>query len=278
MVVIYDDNETLARALKATMDLMVAEEKTKFALVNLTKLNFDQIKSFENDEIDFVLGYVPIGAIDWLYRDETNYFFQMVTNRKAMFLQQPFDLFSLGKICFQLIYNDIDETEMTLPLFYQIQRTLVGGWLHELQPNKSIAVKKNIMDKVRCEYGFTGNEEEVREYLQKILSFLNAGEINNKIVEGVFCDIEGTLCQGEKVNDIVVDMLIEFENKGKIVKIWTGGNVDFYRQKLVLARINWQIENKYRYMGRIVELVIDDLPREKFIKNFGIIPVEYIKV
>jgi len=95
--------------------------------------------------------------------------------------------------------------------------------------------------------------------------------MKNQIIEGVFCDIQGTLLDYEdKINIEVLEILKRYEKEGKIINLWTGGEIEEYQEKIWKLGIKYPILSKYNFKDSIVEIAIDDMPKRNFQKKYGI--------
>lgn len=92
------------------------------------------------------------------------------------------------------------------------------------------------------------------------------------IIPGVFCDIQGTLLDynAKKINEEVLEMLKGYEKEGKNVYLWTGGDIDEFREKIRKLGIKYRVLSKYDFKNRTVEIAIDDLPEKKILKDYEI--------
>jgi len=102
----------------------------------------------------------------------------------------------------------------------------------------------------------------------------------DNLIQGVFCDICGTLFDGgaTRVNDALLKTLREYEKQGKVIHLWTGGNPDTYRKNILRFGINWPILEKWKFEGKTMEIVIDDDPEEKFLREYRIKAQKFISV
>jgi hypothetical protein len=158
--------------------------------------------------------------------------------------------------------------------------TSPGTLLHDL-PYKNLTQKcLKLAEEI---YGIKGSIEEVRIQLEK----LRGKEVNqiagvknvagDKVLPGLFCDIEGTLILGDKVNSDMLSILKKTQDKP--VTLWTGGNVEDVRKILNRHGINnFPLVSKDVFRGCKVEIVYDDLTKKEFCRQYDIKAKTYIKV
>lgn len=107
---------------------------------------------------------------------------------------------------------------------------------------------------------------------------------DHEVEMGVFCDICGTLFAvspvGEKVliNEKLLKILQEYEHQGKMIYLWTGGNIDSCREEIRGFGVNWPILEKRNFIGRTMEIVIDDDSEEKIFEVYRIKAEKFILV
>jgi hypothetical protein len=105
------------------------------------------------------------------------------------------------------------------------------------------------------------------------------------VLPGVFCDLEGTLIKRGHLNFDVLEKLNNYElRNNKRITLWTGGDTREYEE--ILDKIglnkkklsNWPIKSKTAFMGKTVEIAIDDLPEEEIETSYGIRAKKFIRV
>lgn len=96
--------------------------------------------------------------------------------------------------------------------------------------------------------------------------------MENNVIPGVFCDIQGTLLDynAEKVNKDVLKMLKGYEKQGKRIHLWTGGDPDDFKEKIAGLGMKWSVLNKHDFKNKTVEIAIDDFPEKKFLDDYKI--------
>lgn len=127
-----------------------------------------------------------------------------------------------------------------------------------------------LCQRAKKELNFCGSNDDVLNY---ILNFELKNHFKSifagKVLEGVFCDIDGTLLVKENfINQQVLSQLQEFEREGKSITIWTGGTVEDRRDILIDYGIFYKVVSKYDFEGCSVEIAIDDNPEG--LKEYGI--------
>lgn len=97
-------------------------------------------------------------------------------------------------------------------------------------------------------------------------------------IQGVYCDIEGTLLVYGELNLDVVEMLESFEEKGKEVALWTDGDTDKLSSELKEFGVEYPVRSKIDFAGATAEIVIDDLDQFSFSARTKIRAEEFIQV
>ncbi|RJQ32041.1 hypothetical protein C4572_01730 [Candidatus Parcubacteria bacterium] len=93
----------------------------------------------------------------------------------------------------------------------------------------------------------------------------------------MFCDIEGTLLVGDKVNQEVLEKLKGF-SEIKPVTLWSGGDLEELKKKLVASGINYPLVSKDTFNGCKVEIIMDDLDEDIFKREYETSFKEYIQI
>ncbi len=278
MARIYDKSDVSARAMKQEMELFEKEIGTDFGLVNLDRLDQKMMTKIKEDNPKYILGYGFLSRGQWIGDGKINEFLKWVIEGKALFFRHPVVIGDIILKCVDLVNGKLDSSEMIGQIYLKKNKTLVGTLLHDLYPYKSRETKDRALVRAEAELGVTGSEEEVVEKLKQIAQKLNAGTVSSEVTDGVFCDVEGTLWQDEQLNQEVVQVLRKYEQDGKTITIWTGGDVEKYQQLLLEAGLDWKIVSKYDFSGKRTELVIDDLDKAGFMRLYGIVPEKFIKI
>ncbi len=96
--------------------------------------------------------------------------------------------------------------------------------------------------------------------------------MENQIITGEHCDIQGTLLDynAKKINVEVLEMLEGYEKEGKVINLWTGGDVKKFRETIRKLGIKYCVLSKYDFRNRTIEIAIDDMPEAKILKDYGI--------
>lgn len=137
-------------------------------------------------------------------------------------------------------------------------------------------------------FGIRVRESEIRKEIKEAAGIdapSLAPPIPEVIVEGVFCDAEGSLFTHlNEVNNETVKSLYAYERDKKVVVLWTDGDIENAQNALSAKNIknaegkDYVVIYKRHYAGRRVELVIDSHPDMKaFQKKYRIFPERYIR-
>lgn len=195
------------------------------------------------------------------------------------FVKIPVDLVELKKL-YDILVSGKKIANPAAEAFFGIKakKNLISILLHDFS-NKDLRPK--VLEKAKKEFGFTGSEDEV----EKQLRFVQGGtadlaevkEWKDKTFPGVFCDIEGTLFFDNKVKNGVLEMLKKY-SETKTVTLWSGGDLEEIKKKLVANGIVYPLVSKYAFKGCKVEIVMEDLPKVDFEKRYKICSREYIQI
>ncbi len=104
----------------------------------------------------------------------------------------------------------------------------------------------------------------------KILDFLLEASAGRELVrkgeylEGVFCDIEGTLIVNGNINEKVLSVLKKYETEGKQITLWTDGNPEDISKILISKKVNYSLNKKLDFAGAEVEIAIDNMDEFTF--------------
>lgn len=195
------------------------------------------------------------------------------------FVKMPVKLEEVKKLYDLLISGNKIANPAVEAFFYtQTKQNLINILLHDFSHGK---FRPNVLEKVKKEFGFIGDKEEVKSFLEGVSRDEQTGglakEWENKTFPGVFCDIEGTLFFENKIKKEVLDMLKKYAGT-RPVTLWTGGDLEETKKKLVANGIFYPLISKYPFKGCKVEVVIDDLSRGHFEEKYKICSREYIQV
>lgn len=119
--------------------------------------------------------------------------------------------------------------------------------------------------------------KEVVEFLFAIRQ--NVSEVmKGQNIEGVYCDIEGTLFNGEELNKKTLDILKGFEEQGKNITLWTDGDISKLQELLDRDGIKYPLKSKIDHAGVSAEIVIDNDDNNTFSAKTKIYAKKFIKV
>jgi hypothetical protein len=126
--------------------------------------------------------------------------------------------------------------------------------------------KKLIEDARRL--GLSGTDDEIEE---QIMSYQRDGTPPNfsERLAGVYCDVEGTLLSGDKLNESLREELDAMSCE-KPVTLWTGSGPWEKAVQLNRYDLEWPILSKDWFRGCAAEFVLDDMTQEEFEKEYGI--------
>lgn len=195
------------------------------------------------------------------------------------FIKTPVQLVELKKL-YDTLVSGKKIANFAAETFFgiEVKKNLISVLLHDFSHNN---LRPNVLERAKKEFGFEGSEDEVENQLR----FAQGGEADltgtegwkGKTFPGVFCDIEGTLFFDNKIKNEVLEMLKNFAEL-KPVTLWTGGDLEEIKKKLVANGVVYPLVSKYAFKGCKVEVVIDDLPQGYFEERYEICSREYIQV
>lgn len=121
------------------------------------------------------------------------------------------------------------------------------------------------------------SDKEILEFLFAIRQSVPE-VMKGQNIEGVYCDIEGTLFNGDELNTKTLDMLKEFEAQGKNITLWTDGDITKLQVLLDNAGIKYPLKSKIDHAGASAEIVIDNDDNNTFSAKTKIYAKKFIKV
>jgi len=107
------------------------------------------------------------------------------------------------------------------------------------------------------------------------------GQLAGKFFQDICVDVEGTLLNAEggiRSVEFVRSIQDMAKEEQRPITIMTGGKVSELNRQLRSLGLTWKIASKYDLAGAAVNLVLDDLPREDFQKEYNIGFDRYIQV
>jgi len=276
MIKIFEKNNPIKGSLERSLPIFLGDD------AEVVVANVDQLDTIlnvvEEGKPVIFYGFATEASLRLSGNKAVQYFYRKNTG----YCQIPFNLIDVS-----VIYKNIRDgkkIENRGAIFAAkigFRNNLVGILLHDLYPGKDVTKP---MEKAKKEFGITGSVEEVRKQLEEVQN--EKGEttpvkdlIGSEIIEGVFCDIEGTILTSTgMVNKKVLQMLEKEEGK-RAISIWTGGDVKEFQKKLYELEVKkFPVLSKYSFRGCEVEIAIDDLSQDEFEKRYGIKVQKYIQV
>ena len=97
-------------------------------------------------------------------------------------------------------------------------------------------------------------------------------------IEGVFCDIEGTLFNGKELNQETLSKLKQFEGEGKNITLWTDGDTAKLQELLNENGITYPLKSKIDFAGASAEIVFDNDDHNTFSAKTKIFAKKFIKI
>ncbi len=127
-----------------------------------------------------------------------------------------------------------------------------------------------ILQRARDEARLTGTDEELIAVIENSQAEISEGLFPGEYFPGIFCDLEGCLLKDDGVNEEVRSTLEAYEQKGQPITLWTGGDLKELSKKARMARLPWKMVSKRALVGSKVEIVLDDEPKENFLRKYRI--------
>lgn len=160
----------------------------------------------------------------------------------------------------------------------------VGVILHDMYPGKSAEAIRRAVGRAEEEFGITGTEDEVRRQLEDLREEVRSGRFveaalveDGAVIAGVFCDVEGTLIQIDRLIPGRLEMLAEYAKTGPVT-LWTGGDMKEVGDTLAILGVSLPLVSKYDYRGKTVEIAIDDLAEAEIEKAYGIKAEQFVRL
>lgn len=139
----------------------------------------------------------------------------------------------------------------------------VKDWEHP-QPHEESSIERGV--KLAKKYFPDLSEKSNTEIFSFLRSVSTDREevMKGKEVNGVFCDIEGTILIDGKPNAEVLTLLEKYNNEGKTITLWTDGNLEELSKSLKRVKVQYPLVSKLNYAGAVAEIVIDDMDEYSF--------------
>lgn len=289
---VYHNSRTMTEAIKTIAEFI---DLGKTSVIDLTYSgtegrmvtdgrNYSELQSLaeqeaQDDRVIIIADWRPLRQLV-----ENPQFYGMFANKRTAFLRHPFNFGELANTVARLreLPNLKDELAVTLANLAG-RACNIGPLKHDLQPNKfGTPIAARAVEKINRLFG-TNFDPSVDQ--QKASDFLDQhkeideGLFNGQGLNGVFCDIEGTLLDARtgEVNQQVLNLLDKYDRE-TFVRIWTGGDVNELRKKVASKTGRpWMVISKYDFRGSVPETVIDDMDKTTFEREYGINPKTYLR-
>jgi hypothetical protein len=270
------DGTVIGKALSQVLPIIGMDEDPNLVLVNIDELDADKtvevLQMKKRPMILLAFGHESIASKGLS---------KLAHTKGVGFIQFPFELVALRQLYDKLLAGeDIENPAVRLVIEAEERRRLIGILLHDMHPRKPQTSIRPAMERAERELGISGSEEEVRAQLEALRNAktLVGDSARGQLMPGVFCDVEGTLVTAsEELNEKVLAQLKEYA-KTKPVTLWTGGDLDRVKKLVRSLGVEWPVVSKYDFDGCTVEIAIDDLPKEKFEKDYRISSQKFIQV
>ena len=82
-------------------------------------------------------------------------------------------------------------------------------------------------------------------------------------IQGVYCDIEGTLLINGELNSACLRLLKQYESEGKVITLWTLGDTNKLSRQLENLSVHYPVKSKLDFAGAEGEIIIDDMNEEE---------------
>lgn len=278
---IFDDNRPFTQALEQALD---KEINAYLVNINLKKAE-DSFRS-NNEGLEVAAELDPSLKPIILYSVLPEKYFMTNTTFQSLigkgrvgFIQLPFTIAEFKTLYQQLLRKQVNAVAVELGRLDNRDKVM-AQLRHDLPKVLGIDATKvaHLITSAREKAGLTGTDEEILQQIQKYERLPTKGCFANRYWPGVFCDIEGTLLVGGKINQKTFEILEKFANEGKPVTLWTGGNLELARKQLLQNGIIWKLVSKYDFEKAYVEIVIDDEPQNKFEEKYQIKAEAFIKI
>lgn len=197
----------------------------------------------------------------------------LFAKENVRYLQLPYNAEDLVKALSKQSSTEIN-TEKIQELQQAEVSKKVSQWLHIID-----RFPEKVMNEVK-EFFPTLNDKtdkEIEDFLFKIRQ--NVPEVmKGQNIEGVYCDIEGTLFNGEELNQNTLNKLKELESQGKNITLWTDGDINQLQKLIEENGITYPLKSKIDHAGASAEIVIDNDDENTFSAKTKIFAKKFIKV
>ncbi len=119
--------------------------------------------------------------------------------------------------------------------------------------------------------------DEIKAFLADVSS-KREEVMKGQELDGVYCDVEGTLIVEGQINQAVLAKLKSFENEGKVITVWTDGDLALISEQLKGLGISYEPKSKAAYAGATVKIAIDDKDEYAFTALTKISVKKFIQV
>ncbi|MEW5817812.1 MAG: hypothetical protein AB1798_20765 [Spirochaetota bacterium] len=275
MIKIYDKNEPIRMSMERALPIFLGED-ADILVVNIDAFS-EVIDLVEKTEIPIIFyGFDSEKSLRRKGHPVVPHFYR----KNTAYFKLPGELTELARAYQNILSGKkIENKAMILVSKAGSKKNLIGTLLHDIHPGKYGCEKG--LETAKKEFGITGTIEEVRVKLEALRDKKEDGfvkkMIGNKVIPGVFCDIEGTLLDNGSVNPNVFVWLEKYEESGLAVTLWSGGDLEEIQKILYAKNIVWPLVSKYDFAGCKVEIAIDDMVQKKFKDMYKIYPQKYVK-
>lgn len=221
-------------------------------------------------QIEFCRNKKP--EIDLVLKHDNAYFLKLLSGVTFGFE----NVFQSKKPVVSGVYTASQEAQKYLSIIFH-DLNYVKDWNNPVDHERGMY--ERTLAKIRDYFPALGNAtpKEIFEFLESV-SDSREEVMKGKRIAGVYCDVEGTILVNEQLNQKVVTLLHEYEQQGKIVTIWTDGNIEELKQKLESFGVIYPVKSKFDHAGAIAEIVIDDQDEYTFGARTKISAEKFIKV
>lgn len=284
----YDNNKNFIDSLKKALENIDFKGLENIALVNIDGIGVDKTESLVRKDSNKEFIIYSFQSEDKLKSDNPKVAL-LLAKDNVKFLRLPFTPDDL----IRTINSEVIETKDSEQNLQEIQDKEIlnktSYLLHKIHissieqfdtlPENEARNLPSLISEAKEYFPALENktDREIVEFLLQIRQ--NVPEVmKGQNIEGVYCDIEGTLFNGEELNQNTLNTLKDLESQGKNITLWTDGDTNQLQKLLDKNGITYPLKSKIDHAGASAEIVIDNDDQNTFSAKTKIFAKKFINL
>ncbi len=284
----YDNNKNFIDSLKKALENIDFKGLENIALVNIDGIGVDKTESLVRKDSNKEFIIYSFQSEDKLKSDNPKVAL-LLAKDNVKFLRLPFTPDDL----IRTINSEVIETKDSEQNLQEIQDKEIlnktSYLLHKIHissieqfdtlPENEARNLPSLISEAKEYFPALENktDREIVEFLLQIRQ--NVPEVmKGQNIEGVYCDIEGTLFNGEELNQDTLNTLKDLESQGKNITLWTDGDTNQLQTLLDKNGITYPLKRKIDHAGASAEIVIDNDDQNTFSAKTKIFAKKFIYI